>query len=71
MRVAILNERSGFATLSSARRKRLMRGKGKAQKAWVSVGISLYGIARTRPLVLPLFFASLIYLASSAAARLI
>lgn len=66
MRVATIQERSGFAPLPLVRRKRLLRGMSGAQKAWVSIGISLYGIARNRPLVLPLFSIALIYFATRA-----
>lgn len=71
MRAAINNERSGFAALSPARRKRMFRGMSKSQRAWVSVGISVYGIARTKPLLLPLFAVSIVYFVASLISRII
>lgn len=68
MRAAVLQERSGFAPIPLVRRKRLLRGMGGGQRVWVSVGVSLYGIARNRPFVLPLFAVALMYFAYRAAA---
>lgn len=69
MRAATIIERAGFAGLTPARRKRLFRGMPTAQKTWASVGISLYNIARTRPLVLPMLVLSILYVVTSAISR--
>jgi hypothetical protein len=69
MRAATISERGGFAALTPVRRKRLFRGMASSQKTWVSVGISLYNIARTRPLVLPTLVLSVLYVITSAISR--
>lgn len=68
MRVATLQERSGFARLPAPTRRRLLRDMPAAQRTWVAIGVALYGLARTRPFVLPLFGFALLYFASRAVA---